>query len=253
MAETHDGIVSPDLDQDYELVQDLAALAESVQQVIDKRANARRGTQAQRQEFTADAPEGTLWKDTNGERILWVKHGSNWSRVWPPALPEHLRLGSYNEMLPQPFLNMRHLKQDGSRQGVVLRPSGIEGVGWRLINLVDLQVTSELRMRHDGLLFTLVDGVARTLPFAYQSGSFTVPSDRDGNGNIRQRVDFVSGRFTQPPNIQLTVWGTRPDLVNSISFGGLTKNSFTVYADISGSYRPSIHWQATQLHPDTAH
>lgn len=99
---TPDNIWTPDSQDDYALTADLAATAVSVQNALTRRANSYTGTTAQRTAFTAAAPEGALWSDTNGEKILWIKQGASWQRVWPvgdtgwvdvPPLPGYAALG----------------------------------------------------------------------------------------------------------------------------------------------------------------
>lgn len=79
-----DNIWTPNSSEDYDYVIDAATTATSVQNALTKRANSYTGTTAQRTAFTSSAPEGTTWADTNGEKILWIKQGAVWLRVWPP-------------------------------------------------------------------------------------------------------------------------------------------------------------------------
>ena len=83
MATTSDGIWTPDSVDTFALVNDLAAMAASIQAALNKRANHYTGTTTQRTAVTTSAPEGTLWSDTNGEKILWIKQGASWQKVWP--------------------------------------------------------------------------------------------------------------------------------------------------------------------------
>lgn len=77
-----DNIWTPNSDDQYALVQDLAANATSVQAAFDRRANAYKGTTAQRQAFTT-APTGVLWQDTNGSQLLYVRKNNAWETVVP--------------------------------------------------------------------------------------------------------------------------------------------------------------------------
>ena len=77
-----DNIWTPDSGDNYDYVIDSAATAASIQNALTSRANSYIGTTSQREAFTATAPEGTLWSDTNGEKILWIKQGASWQRVW---------------------------------------------------------------------------------------------------------------------------------------------------------------------------
>ena len=78
-----DNIWTPNSSEDYDYVIDAAATATSVQNALTKRANSYTGTTAQRDACTSTAPEGTLWSDTNGDKVLWIKQGASWQRVWP--------------------------------------------------------------------------------------------------------------------------------------------------------------------------
>lgn len=87
MATTGDGIWTPDQIDDYNLVADLATMSSTVQDALERRANAYRGTSTQRNNFTSSAPEGTIWVDTNGEKSVWVKQGNSWKKIWPLFQP----------------------------------------------------------------------------------------------------------------------------------------------------------------------
>lgn len=93
MASTYpDNIISPDLGDQYALVQDLGVVASTTQTALDRRANAFVGTAAQRAAYVDTATNGQLWQDTNGTKHLWRKDGSAWVRVVPdaPAMPRIL-------------------------------------------------------------------------------------------------------------------------------------------------------------------
>ena len=77
-----DNIWTQDSADNYDLVVDAAATAASIQTALVARANSYKGTTAQLTAFTATAPEGTLWSDTNGEKVLWIKQGVSWVAVW---------------------------------------------------------------------------------------------------------------------------------------------------------------------------
>lgn len=90
-----DNIKSPDSGDQYALVQDMGALADSVQNALVKRANAYTGTTSQRTAFTS-ASEGTLWQDTNGDKFLWVRQSSAWVRVGPITSHKQIVSGVVN-------------------------------------------------------------------------------------------------------------------------------------------------------------
>lgn len=72
-----DNLKTPDAGDQYALVQDLGALADTTQAALVKRANSYVGTSAQRTAFTT-APEGTSWQDTNGNRNVYVRQSGDW-------------------------------------------------------------------------------------------------------------------------------------------------------------------------------
>lgn len=77
-----DNLYSPNSNDPYALVQDLGAMQSSVQNALIERANAYRGTSAQRNAFTT-APVGTIWSDTNGDRNVWKRGTSGWEELVP--------------------------------------------------------------------------------------------------------------------------------------------------------------------------
>jgi len=245
MIETSDGIVSPTQDDEYSLVQDLAAMAQSVQQVIDKRANARFGTQSEREAFQVDAPEGTLWKDTTGERILWVKHGSSWERLWPAAVSRSLIVGSFEQISSFPFMNLRWLQDNGDNSNIIIRQSpSVEKVGLSVINRVNNSDTSSFSFRHDGQILHSYGGVSRSIPFAVYSGR-TLVTHEDLDSHVNSAVSLPQGYFTQSPNIQLTAESEYPERIN-LSVKNVSRNGFSIR-----SYRPTraefwVHWTAQQ-------
>lgn len=82
MATTEDGIWTPDQIDDYNLVADLATMSSTVQDALEKRANAFKGTSAQRVAFSS-AEEGVIWVDTNGSKKVWVRQGNTWKEIYP--------------------------------------------------------------------------------------------------------------------------------------------------------------------------
>lgn len=77
-----DNLRTPNSSDPYNLVPDLQVLANDVQSALVDRANSYRGTSAQRTAFSS-APTGTIWSDTNGSQLVYVKRGSNWIPVTP--------------------------------------------------------------------------------------------------------------------------------------------------------------------------
>src|SRR5690625_1417044 len=76
--ETEDGLSTPDLNDGFNYVPQMATLATTTQQALEKRANTRIGTSAQRNASIDLVQEGTLWVDTNGSRSIYTKQGNNW-------------------------------------------------------------------------------------------------------------------------------------------------------------------------------
>lgn len=89
-----DSIQTPDPSSPYNLVSDLATMANSVQTALNRRANFYVGTSAQRIAFT-DAPEGVHWQDTNGDKWEWVRKSGAW-RGANPLAGEVLTSGTAN-------------------------------------------------------------------------------------------------------------------------------------------------------------
>lgn len=83
-----DGIVHPG-DGLYNYSADMAATASSVQTALNRRANAWRGTGAERAAFLNEAPEGALWTDNDGNKVLHMKRNGKW---WPEI--EYQQVGS---------------------------------------------------------------------------------------------------------------------------------------------------------------
>lgn len=78
-----DNLRTPDPGDPYNLVPDLATLAGDVQAALLLRDNnTGSGTASQRTAFTSTAPDGFLWQDTDGIKMIWRKDGA----VWVPAV-----------------------------------------------------------------------------------------------------------------------------------------------------------------------
>lgn len=79
MAVTPKGIVTPDASSPYNLIPDLNTLASTADAAI----STQKGSSTQRTTALAGAPEGTLWQDTDGIKMIWRKDGSAWvPAVW---------------------------------------------------------------------------------------------------------------------------------------------------------------------------
>lgn len=73
---TPDSIRTPNDSDQYALVQDMGAMADSVQNALVKRANAYVGSPAQRAAFSA--PEGTVWTDSDGSSRMFIRQDGAW-------------------------------------------------------------------------------------------------------------------------------------------------------------------------------
>lgn len=81
-----DNLKTPDAGDQYALVQDLGALADTVQNALKRRANLMLGTVAERNAFTASAPQGIHWQDTDGTNLFeWVMRNGTWDRADKPS------------------------------------------------------------------------------------------------------------------------------------------------------------------------
>ena len=84
---TPDNIVTPDDGDDYALVQDLGAMADSVQEAITNWKNYAIGTDAQRLSLTVSSnpplKEGLIWYSTDTKK-LWLRLVSSWIGLVPP-------------------------------------------------------------------------------------------------------------------------------------------------------------------------
>lgn len=79
-----DNLRTPNPGDPYNLVPDLATLAQDVQNALNnKQSNVFKGTAAQRVAFLSTAAVGMLWQDTDGIGMLWKKVGVAWvPAVW---------------------------------------------------------------------------------------------------------------------------------------------------------------------------
>lgn len=73
-----DNISYPDQLDDFDYVGHFADQAQSVQDALTKMGNAYVGTPAERTAFTTTAPEGALWSDTTGDKMLWQFRDGKW-------------------------------------------------------------------------------------------------------------------------------------------------------------------------------
>lgn len=78
-----DNLRTPNPGDPYNLVPDLATLANDVQDALTRRSNALTGTGVERVAAEPTATPGMLWIDTDGINMIWRRGVSNWEpAVW---------------------------------------------------------------------------------------------------------------------------------------------------------------------------
>lgn len=199
MATTNNGIWTPDQVDSYNLVGDLATMASTVDGALEERANAYRGTTAQRTAFTNTAPEGTIWVDTNGEKAVWVKQGNSWERIFPGKRVRKLYSGGQVYTSPVAGASITQAQavkeyDEGDEFATVTlfiqvsgisRPSGTQNTS--LVTLVpDLQATFS-----QGLVGLIQPGHS-TIEVT-QSGVLAIRwTPNSGSGSIRVTGSYIS-------------------------------------------------------------
>lgn len=99
---TPDDLRTPDLSDPYNLVPDLQTLANDVQDALISRANSYRGSANQRTSFTT-APDGVLWQDTDGIRMLWYRVAGSWDPVLRQASGSTSQMNNFLSLAPDGF------------------------------------------------------------------------------------------------------------------------------------------------------
>lgn len=95
-----DNIRTPDPGDPYNLVPDLQTLAQDVQDALTDRANTYTGTVAQRTAFSASAPDGALWVDTDGSKHVWRRDGVGGGGSWVRLVPDPTGYSSWVNVTP---------------------------------------------------------------------------------------------------------------------------------------------------------
>jgi len=239
-----DGLATPDAGDDYALVQDLEAFAATVQQALIRRANTRMGTQSERLAATG-LPDGTLWKDTTGERILWLRDNAQWVRIWPEPARNVFRIGSYDEVLGTVFYNMRRLYQDGTTTAASFELAGTPAnIGMRLSNWLNGSISNYVDFRRNGEIGVHDGTNMRTLPFASAGGKVLI--DPPGpNQTTSVQVAFPEGYFTQAPVVQLTPDSGYPEQIR-LSTENINTSGFRLNMHRTTQLTAVVHWSATQ-------
>ena len=250
---TPDGLATPENGDPYNIVADLAAFAATVQAALERRANARIGTQTERISQTPDLADGTLWKDTTGNNALWVKDSGAWVQLWPEPLRRSLYVGTENEPIGAPFINLRWLDSDGTRYGNTIRPGnllygGPERQGMALYSFVDGEATNSLHLMRNGNVFVreASSGSEKTrfLPFASYANKI--------NYVVEEGMNIIpisfGGLFTAPPDsVQVTLATDAPQIYR-YSVMNVTKDGCDVYVHrtASGTFNLGFHITAMQ-------
>lgn len=244
MAETTpDGLATPDVGDDYALVQDLEAFAATVQAALIRRANTRTGTQSQRLAATG-LPDGTLWKDTTGERVLWLRDNAQWVRIWPEPTRNVLRIGSYDELLGTIFYNMRRLGQNGDNYASSWELPASDVIAATFSGWLNGAMTNAMYLRRNGEIGVYDGTQTRSLPFSSAGGRIALESPGPGQ-TVSRQVAFPSGYFTQAPVVQVTHETDYPERV-STSIMNVTTTGFTLKMNRTDSSISVCHWSATQ-------
>lgn len=251
MIQTEDGITTPSGTDEQKLVQDLAAMAVTVQEALNKRANLYTGTSAQRTQFTSQAQEGQLWKDTNGNKILWAKQGTGWTRVWPENRDSGVfAVGSNTQEFSTPgqFQVRRYFSSSGNRAHANLLMSPNEDFGLQIANWKNGQVTSDFRFGHNGQLEfgdrTGGSRRSRYLPYSTLTGYSTL-TPSGANQTTSRTITFASGRFTTAPIIIVTPTTSVPQNVD-IGVSSISTSGFTINMFRTTNVATSVNWLAMQ-------
>lgn len=118
-----DNLRTPDPGDPYNLVPDLATLAGDVQAALIARANALKGTAAERAAIEPTATPGVLWQDTDGIGMLWVRGSAAFVpavRSWSGTTTE---MNSFGPSAPAGFEwrntsnNRKFVRRSGSWAG----------------------------------------------------------------------------------------------------------------------------------------
>lgn len=244
MTTTSRGLVTPDAGDDYALLQDLNTLAGTINTALEKGANLFHGTQTQRLNTTG-LPDGTLWKDSTGERILWLRDNAQWVRIWPEPARNVFRVGSYDEVLGTVFYNMRRLYQDGTTTAASFELIGTpELTGMRISNWLNGSVSNYIDMRRNGEVGVYDGSNMRTLPFASAGGKVSI-APTGPNQITTAQISFPTGYFTQAPNVQLTAESAYPERV-SLSLENVSTSGATIRMHRTDALSAVVHWSATQ-------
>ena len=209
---TPDDLVTPDLDNNYALVQDMAGLATKVQSALTRRANSYVGPGVDRVAFTDNAPDGTLWQDSDTQKILWRKDGGSWT----PATGVITGTSTQRTNFPNPPQNVIWVDSNGDQQTWVRK-----GSAWKVWPLITKDTASNV--------LTLSSG------WALASSSGATATVRGNVAMVSLYVKRTGGTITSPAsgNIVNQQIGTlAADLRPAINVGG----SFSSFGRLASSY-----------------
>lgn len=249
--ETEDGITYPTNTDEYALTADLAAMAASIQQALEVRANARFGTQSERVAETSNVPEGTLWWDTTGKQGLYAREGTGWTLIFPQPENRRVLAGSLSKEIGQPFLVLGQVLNGTSYASTLIQTIYQDHPNFQMRHIVNNSTMSRWVFNYNGLLsYTDHENNApmRVHPFAYRSGTILV-SDFTPNERFTRTVTFPAGYFDQTPRISLTMRTAQPENT-FISVGNApTENEFPIVIYRQSTLPFIIEWEATQWYP----
>lgn len=167
---------TPALTDAYNLVGDLATFSSAVDSAITSVANARKGTAAQRIAAAASSPDGVLWQDTDGIKMIWRRDGSV-GGSWAPAVSRWIGTAAQMNAFTQAPGGFEWFNTSDSKQ--YLR----SGLGWVISG----------GARYEATLTPVTSGGGNT-------GGWYFASDSS--------ITFPVGLFTSPPKVWLYPTGS---------------------------------------------
>lgn len=209
-------IWTPDDADNYDFIVDSAATAQTVDDALTdvaSRANAFKGTVAERTAFTSTAVDGMLWQDTDGIKMIWRKE----SAAWVPAV------WRWSGTTPQ--------------MNSFAAPDGFE---WH--NSTDgvtyTRLSSAWSANTPGIGFA---------PFRMAAGvhSYTM-TGVNGTGTIA----LPPGRFTQAPIVHLSTRSNSQGVQYAAS--STSTNINFLWIDGAASTPTTVQWIAIQMGPSSA-
>lgn len=199
-----DNLRTPDPGDPYNLVSDLATLAGDVQDALNDRGNAFKGTAAERAIAESSVDEGSLWVDTDGIKMIWRKGVS----VFEPAVWSWSGTTTQRTAFAAPD-GFQWFDTTDSTQYVKLsgvwRPSGMRTAGGFENITVPVGSTSSTSVTFPSGLFSAPPGVALGNDLTYSanlvsyirptgvtSSGFTISAYKDSGSSSSARVGWVA-------------------------------------------------------------